>query len=132
MGNTDNDTPIDLLADINGIFEDADEITGELSPIQRIDGIITETLEDTDEITGMLTSLQIVDGKITYGNGTGETVPIYDGQYTVVPKAFEDIVLHTKNKKMIDDVTVKEIPYFETSNISGGLTVYIAGQIEFG
>ena len=50
MGNTDNDTPIDLLADINEILEDADEITGELSPIQIIDGIIT------------------------YGNGTEETV----------------------------------------------------------
>ena len=108
MGNTDNDTPIDLLADINEILEDADEITGELSPIQIINGIIT------------------------YGNGTGETVPVYDEQYTVTPKAFEDIVLHTKNKKMINDVTVKEIPYFETSNLSGGLTVYIAGQIEFG
>lgn len=50
MGNTNKDTPIDLLADINKILEDADKITGELSPIQIIDGIIT------------------------YGNGTEETV----------------------------------------------------------
>ena len=29
-------------------------------------------------------------------------------------------------------IIVKEIPYYEVSNLSGGNTVYIAGQIEFG
>lgn len=52
MGNTDKDIPIDLLADINEILEDADKITGELSPIQIINGITT------------------------YENGMEETVPV--------------------------------------------------------
>lgn len=49
----------------------------------------------------------------------------YDGDYIVIPKAFTEQVLETKEKKMEDNVTVKEIPYYETSNIEGGSTVYI-------
>jgi len=33
---------------------------------------------------------------------------------------------------MLNDVIVKQIPYYETSNLSGGVTVYIAGEINFG
>lgn len=53
----------------------------------------------------------------------------YDGDYIVIPKAFKEQVLETKGKKMEDNVTVKEIPYYETSNIDGGETVYIAGEV---
>ena len=53
----------------------------------------------------------------------------YDGDYIVIPKAFTEQVLETKGKKMEDNVTVKEIPYYETSNIDGGETVYIAGEV---
>jgi hypothetical protein len=35
--------------------------------------------------------------------------------------------LETRDKMMINDVTVLEIPYFETSNISG-ITIYIGGE----
>lgn len=43
----------------------------------------------------------------------------YSGEYEVVPKAQEDVVLGTKQKLMTDNVTVKKIPYSETSNIYG-------------
>lgn len=59
---------------------------------------------------------------------TGIGVP-YTGEYTVIPKANEETVLRTKEKRMLDDVTVTEIPYYETSNTSG-TTVYIAGEVE--
>lgn len=72
-----------------------------------------------------------IDGNITYGIGNGSNVPEYEGSYTAVPKAFETVVLPTKDKKLIKDITIKEIPYYETTNASGGNTVYIAGQIEF-
>lgn len=32
---------------------------------------------------------------------------------------------------MSKDVMVKQIPYYETSNLGGGVTVYIAGEINF-
>lgn len=49
---------------------------------------------------------------------------IYNGSYTVTPKAYEQ-KLETENRKMTDNVTVKEIPYFEVSNNAGGNTLNI-------
>lgn len=68
-----------------------------------------------------------------FGNLSGElTVPdsvdgrqIYDGDYTVVPQAYDATVLATRNKAMEDDVIVMEIPYYEASNPQGGYTVTI-------
>lgn len=52
----------------------------------------------------------------------------YNGAYIVVPKTNSQI-LKTNQKLMNDDVTVKEIPYFEVSNDNGGVTVYIGKEI---
>lgn len=51
----------------------------------------------------------------------------YLGPYTVIPKAWVDQVLLTKDKNMTDDVTVTEVPYTEVSNIYG-TTVSIATE----
>ncbi len=48
----------------------------------------------------------------------------YSGPYTVIPMAFSDVELDTNWKTLRDDVVIKEIPYYETSNVSG-FTVYI-------
>ena len=48
----------------------------------------------------------------------------YEGPYTVIPVAFSDIPLQTRGKTLNNNITVKEIPYYETSNVSG-LTIYI-------
>lgn len=56
---------------------------------------------------------------------TSGSIP-YVGPYEVTPLARKQTVLKTANKKMTGNVTVKEIPYWETSNESG-LTVYIGG-----
>lgn len=50
--------------------------------------------------------------------------PIYEGSYNVTPKVSEQ-VLETKNKSLLDDITVFEIPYASVSNPSGGQTVTI-------
>lgn len=62
-------------------------------------------------------------GRITINRGSSS--PIYDGPTRVKPRPFEEQVLETQDKLMLDDVTVLAIPYFETSNPSDGLTVYI-------
>lgn len=49
---------------------------------------------------------------------------IYNGAYSVTPKAYEQ-QLETENRKMTNNVTVKEIPYFEVSNSAGGNTLNI-------
>ena len=53
----------------------------------------------------------------------------YEGPYTVTPLAHSETVLETQDKYMDDDVTVLKIPYYETSNLSGGYTVFIAGEV---
>lgn len=50
---------------------------------------------------------------------------LYDGQYETTPLARVDQILRTANKVMLEDVVVKKIPYYETSNDAGGYTVII-------
>lgn len=48
----------------------------------------------------------------------------YDGTYEITPTDYEQH-LDTVGKVMRDEVTVHKVPYFETSNESGGFTVSI-------
>ena len=56
---------------------------------------------------------------------TGDSIERYKGDYEVTP-TLEGETLPTKQKLMEEDLTVNPIPIYETSNISGGTTVYIA------
>ncbi len=60
-----------------------------------------------------------------------ELIDVYDGEYVVEPD-IEPIVLKTKAKSMSDDVTVKKIPVWETSNDAGGTTCLIGGEKYYG
>lgn len=55
----------------------------------------------------------------------------YTGEYVVIPKAHKETVLETKDKTMADDVTVRKVPYYETSNQTG-TTIYIASEVTNG
>ena len=69
----------------------------------------------TDEVTfGMTTETMIGDYER------------YDGDYVVTPSG-EEQILDTDRKIMRRDVTVEAIPYYETTNESGGYTVIIGG-----
>ena len=48
----------------------------------------------------------------------------YDGSYEVTPTIGQQI-LQTKNKTMVNDLTIKSIPYSEVTNTSNGITVTI-------
>ena len=76
------------------------------------------------EITGRLTDIQKISGYLT----TPLVVPpdVYEGPYLVIPKAYESQILFTDGLLMEDDVTVTEIPYFESDNEANGRTVTIA------
>lgn len=69
------------------------------------------------------------DGDLTFDVSTPRVInaDAYDGDYEVIPKTYSQ-TLGTKLKFMTDDMTIKEIPYFETSN-EDGTTVYIANTI---
>lgn len=66
---------------------------------------------------GIQSNMQIVIG--------GE---VYNGSYAVTPRT-EAQVLPTKDRIMVEDVTVKAIPYYETGNTQGGNTAYIGSEI---
>lgn len=51
----------------------------------------------------------------------------YEGDYEITPKV-EAQTVPTKNKVLVDDMTIKSIPIYKTSNNSGGTTVYIAKE----
>jgi hypothetical protein len=55
-------------------------------------------------------------------------LPLYEGDYVATPKVGEQ-TLPTKEKVMVGDVTIKAIPFFNTSNTSGGSTVYIGNEV---
>lgn len=67
----------------------------------------------------------LLDGEIRMGGGG---YPEYEGQYEVRPLANEKVVLPTKDRVLLKDVTVDEVPYFETSN-KYGETIYIASEV---
>lgn len=54
--------------------------------------------------------------------------PTYGGPYEVTPKAAEEQVLKTERKVVLHDITVHEVPYWETSNHSG-MTAFIASEV---
>lgn len=56
--------------------------------------------------------------------GRTSITPPYTGSYEVTPATFE-IELQTKGFRMTNNVSVLEIPYYETTNESGGYTVII-------
>lgn len=49
----------------------------------------------------------------------------YEGEYTIRPQPRAEVVLPTANRRLAADVTVERIPYYETSNVSGGYTAII-------
>ena len=53
----------------------------------------------------------------------------YEGPYLVTPVAFDDQTLQTENKLCTENIVVEKVPLWETSNLSGGYTVYIAERL---
>lgn len=67
-----------------------------------------------------------VDDAVQVDTGGGGYLQPYMGPYEATPKVAEQ-VLATKNKRMVDDVTIYEIPYHEVGNQYGGNTAIIGG-----
>lgn len=52
----------------------------------------------------------------------------FEGEYIVTPK-IEEQILPTKNKVLVEDMTIKSIPIYRVTNQTGGTTIYIAKEI---
>ena len=91
--------------------------------------------------------LAVIDQVFDFDVGTDETIdfdlatsiqiggggaPTYGGPYTVTPRPFNPVELETRDKLMADNVVVLKVPYYETSNIYDGKTVFIAEDVNNG
>ena len=83
---------------------------------------LTGIINGSPELNGVIQSGEIMTGSIAIV-GAEE---VYQGRHTVIPRIYSQ-TLPTKNKLVKEDVLVLEIPYYETSNLSGK-TVYIGGE----
>ena len=83
-------------------------------------GVICGTVSQETGLTGSVNSKWDVSGTVFIDGGREK----YTGSYEVTPRANEQ-KLHTASKIMMDDVTIKEIPYAEVTNPAGGTTVII-------
>ena len=74
-------------------------------------------------------STKFIQTKCTFNTNFGEIFQIrtdnkYEGDYNVVPRVYQQ-TLETKDKLMLDDVTVEIIPLSRVINLSNGYTVTI-------
>lgn len=77
---------------------------------------------DTQE-TGGLVPMGVEQVRIIYDS----PFPDYEGPINVTPTAGTAQTLQTANRLVKSNITVEEIPYYETTNLSGGYTAIIGG-----
>ena len=102
---------MDICKEIKGIVHINEAVQG----IVLTDGAIGGKISADGYIQGIL------------GYRQCHEVLKYGGEYDVIPKTYAQH-LDTDNKLMEEDVTVRAIPYYETSNVNG-TTVYIGSEI---
>lgn len=107
-----------VSASLNGI----DSLTVALSK----HGSISASLSGVSALNGELQGTSVMVGELTLPKGNAS--PPYQGYYVVTPKAATETVLPTTGMKMLDDVTVLKIPYYETHG-THGTTIYIANEV---
>ena len=56
-------------------------------------------------------------------------IPMYDGEYSVIPSTKGDKTLNTAQKVMKADLVVIKVPYAEVSNTAGGKTATIGDEL---
>ena len=56
---------------------------------------------------------------IGFNIGAQSQAKPYEGEYEITPKTYDEQILPTKNKKMVDNLKVKKIPQYEVSNDNG-------------
>lgn len=103
---------------IEYIIDDAQPIIAEIGPPDAIEAEIG---------SGGMTAEIAVGGVIHI---QPEDLDYYEGDTTVTPKAEEETILQTEHKIVEENITVLRVPYYETTNPTGGNTVYIAGETE--
>ena len=97
-------------------------ISGVIQTTEALSGIV----ESGGTIQGRLSAEGVLIGEV--GFPKCDYPEVYEGEYEVTPKLHLSQTLDTDGKYMQEDVVVLEVPYYETTNESGGTTVYICTE----
>ena len=95
-----------------------------VSTVLELDSGLSESV--TTLFVDFCDTMEELDSEFADGVNIGK-LPNYTGPYTVIPKVKQDQTLNTKDKSMVDDVVVLEIPYEEVHNVTG-TTFTIGGK----
>ncbi len=83
------------------------------------------TIRGIATLTGRIMGMPSIRGTIEAGGIVSYDYPAYEGETVITPKVGEATVLETKQHVLRENVTVLEIPDYETSNLYG--TTFIIG-----
>ena len=78
-------------------------------------------------ISGYVSNLQTVSGTVTVP--VSETIPTYDGDYTISPSTDGPVVLATSGKKLDDDITVSQVQETISATDDGEGNITLTGNI---
>lgn len=112
---------------IVGALSNADGVTGRIYSDGGAVGAIAPSeemyaeMESEGHLVGDLVGESVMQGEVVIGNCI--EAPPYKGDYVITPKV-DAQTMQTRARYMLDDVTVKAIPYYETAN-TYGTTIYI-------
>lgn len=93
------------------------------------------SIKALESLSGHISGLCTLSGELSCKAGlqgkvsTDISFKTYDGEYDITPQAFDVSILPTANKLLKKDIVVQKVPYFETSNLQDGITVYIAEEV---
>lgn len=111
---------------MDGKLIETGTLNGEISLFGKLSCSLSENaLVGTLGISSQLScslSASYLTGELTLSN----QISSFDGDYTITPKAHSEQELECQGFVMRENVLVLKVPYWETSNLQDGLTVYIA------
>lgn len=90
----------------------------------------------TEKLVGVLTPKATIKGSLSVKPSIVGSLSIpkvvmpspYGGPYEATPKVGEQVILPTSGHYLSQNVTVDEVPFWETSNVGGGITFIIGEQ----
>lgn len=101
-------------------------LSGNINGRMKLSGYLSKV----ETLTGRIVPEGVLSGRITVPEVIieGADAGLYGGEYEVTPSSSKT-VLDTANKLLKKDVVVKEIPFYKTSNMANGETVYIGKDV---
>lgn len=99
----------------------------ELSPTTQ--ELLLELTTNAEVEIDLVAEPLVLDVGVTAGIPVPPEYVMYKGPHKVTPSR-EEQTLQTANKYLADDVVVKQIPFDEVSNTSGGITFYIGKEVD--